>query len=130
MITAVSAATTRNEVQSALHPLRQSGTSSFQTATQLKTKLKSALSPVQPAKATSSAAKTRNTAASKPRRQWSRARSTSPSRTPPAGTANSATSPVAKTLSRSICARSSFSARTFVPAAGPETTSASRYWVP
>ena len=129
-MTAESAETTAKLVHPAFHPPRQSGTSSFHTARQLKTKLKRALAPVLPPKTTSSAANAAKSAKAHPRRQWSRATSVSPSCAPPSGQETDAVSPGENFLSMSSWARSSFSARKRRPLAGPSSISTSRCCVP
>ncbi len=115
-MTSVSAATVRNATDEACQPASESGIRSFQTARQLKTKLKSAFAPVQPPNAQRrrlNAAKKQNP---QPIRQWSRATRIS-SGGQSFGTMTSAVSPTANFLSSSICARSSFAEARTEPSA-------------
>ena len=131
MIAPVSSATAANAVQLAGHPRRASGITPFQTTRQLKAKLKIAFNPVHPPNAHSNTQNPANSASDQPLRQWSRATSGSPpSATADSGTATTATSPGAKCLSRSSCARISLYAVNFRPSAGGSSTSTSSRWVP
>ena len=126
MITAVSTLTATKAIQLAGQPASVSGTSSFHTTRQLKRKLKRACAPVHPPNAQSSAQKAPKSTAIQPRRQWSRATSSSPGFAPPGGTMTSAVSPTRNCLSSSAWARISLFARKRPPFAEPESTSTSR----
>ena len=68
-MTAVSTKTQAKLVHAAFQPRKHSGTSSFHTAMQLNTKLKSAFTPVHPPNTANNALKIPNKTASQPMRQ-------------------------------------------------------------